>query len=171
MTQGRMHGKYKAYTVARRIFICLTIAFCLAPVIFAAICILPEIKDAGEAWMLSGGVVSTLAVVVFLLRAVLKSGSSRLPWSITVFISVLLLFLLALALKAVLWYAVGTLGIVSGESSFILDAFGLVEDAYCYLIVQAVGAAVSVICELASKYCKSMLEEIKLFYLNDGGEG
>lgn len=164
MTTKKTHKRFKRFTVARRVLIALAIAFCIAPLAFAVFCILPEIDNTGDKLMLSGGVMSMLALAVFVLRTVLKSGNSKLPWTVTVFISVLLLLLISIMLKNLGAYAVWTLSGLGGEATLISDALGLVEDAYGYLIMQVIGAAAGIACELAAGYCKAMLEEIKLFF-------
>ena len=86
-----------------------------------------------------------------------------MPWTLTLFLSANLSLIMILVIKAAGWFAIGALSNMSAEAALLHDAVNLIEKAYSYLIIQILGSYIGVICELVSKYCAGMIEEIKLF--------
>lgn len=170
--KGKTHKKYRAYTRSRRIFIMLAIVSCAFPLVYSGISIFLT-RDANGTIILGGGMLLLLGALFFLLNTVIKSGSSRLPITLSIFISVVLTFIIVLGLKI---FVDGTIREAliseSGYAAKVISKIKLaVEDAFSYLILQTIGAAVGVVLELAAKYCKAMLEEIKVFYGEDENNG
>ena len=156
--------KYRGYTRARRIFVVLAVAFCLIPVIFAALVILPKYTDVTGAVTFCGGTSVFLGIVAFIFKMIVKNSASKTPHTLTVFISVVLVFLLVLGARGILSTVTGALTeIETSATRLFLKLYDVLEDSFGYLIIQGLGAAVGLIFELAGRYCTEMLEEIKLF--------
>jgi ABC-type polysaccharide/polyol phosphate export permease len=156
--------KYRGYTRARRVFIVLAVAFCLIPVVFAALFIVPKYKDATGAVTFCGGTAALLGIVAFIFKMIVKNSASKTPHALTVFISAVLVFLLVLGARGLLSTITGTLAeIETSATRLFLKLYDVLEDSFGYLIIQILGAAVGLIFELAGRYCTEMIEEIKLF--------
>ena len=157
--------KYRGYTRARRIFIVLAVAFCLIPVIFAALVILPRYTDATGAVTFCGGTSALLGIVAFIFKMIVKNSASKTPHTLTVFISAVLVFLFVLGARGILSTVTGALAEVETSATrLFLKLYDVLEDSFGYLIIQGLGAAVGLVFELAGRYCTEMLEEIKLFH-------
>lgn len=156
--------KYRGYTRARRVFVVLAVVFCLIPVAFAALFIVPKYTDATGAVTFCGGTAALLGIVAFIFKMIVKNSASRTPHALTVFISTVLVFLLVLGARGILSTVTGALAEVETSATrLFLKLYGVLEDSFGYLIIQSLGAAVGLVFELAGRYCTEMLEEIKLF--------
>lgn len=161
----KVQKKYRGYTRARRIFVGLAVAFCLIPVIFAALVIIPRYTDATGAITFCGGTSALLGIVAFIFKMIVKNSASKTPQTLTVFISAVLVFLLVLGARGILSTVTGALAeIETSATRLFLRLYDVLEDSFGYLIIQGLGAAVGLVFELAGRYCTEMLEEIKLFH-------
>ena len=146
MDKNALQKKYRTYKWLQYITFVLSIVSCIVPVVIAGINIVPEIKNT-ESKIALGGVaifiVAGIALVVF--RSLVTKYISKLPYSLTVLISVAVALLLMICLRKI------------------------IDDAIALLIVGTIGAAVALVLELASMYFKSASAELKETYgrMND----
>jgi uncharacterized membrane protein YoaK (UPF0700 family) len=141
LDKDTINKRYRAYKWLQYITFVLSIAACTVPVVIAGINIVPEVKNT-ESKIALGGVAifvaAAIALVVF--RSLVTKYISKLPYSLTVFISVGVALLLMICLRKI------------------------IDDAIALLIVGTIGAAAGLVLELASMYFKTASKELKEMY-------
>lgn len=136
--------KYKTYKWIQYITFVLSIISCLVPVAVAAINIAPKVKETQDKIALGGVGAFILAVVALIVfRSLVSKYISKLPYTLTVLISVAAMLLLMICLKHI------------------------IDDAIAILIVSVIGSGVGFALELVSMYCKAIANELKERYKRD----
>lgn len=141
MARDKVEKKYKAYRWVQYISFVLSILSCLVPVAVAALNTAPRMQSAESKFALGGVALFFLAIFALIVfRSLVNKFISRLPYTLTVLISVGIILLLMICLERI------------------------IDDAIAILAVGVIGAAVGFVLELISMYCKAIAEETKETY-------
>ncbi len=136
-----MAKRYKRFKWAQYILFGLSLVSCLAPPVISAIRLMPSIKTTESKFALGGVAVFFAAMIILIVcRNLVRKFIHKLPYALTVMISIGIMLLLMLWIKRI------------------------IDDAIAILVVGLIGAAVSFVLELASMYCKSAADEAKEMY-------
>jgi O-antigen/teichoic acid export membrane protein len=142
MERDKLKKQYKAFRIAQLACFIASIISCVLPVVISAIRVAPNIKETEDKIALSGvGIFIVAVVVLIVFRSIVVKYISKLPYTLTVVISVGVMLLLTVCLEKI------------------------IDDAIAVLIVAFIGAAVAFVLELVSMYLKSRANEIKEIYL------
>lgn len=138
---GSIEKKKRMYKWARRITFAMSIGFCIVPVLVAAIDIVPRVESKSEVISISvvGAVIASIVVLV-VLKSLIAKYISILPYSSFVLVGSGILLALTWGLKQI------------------------IDDAIAILTIATIGACVGFAFELASRYCKNKLAELKERY-------
>lgn len=137
-----MKKRYKRFRWAQYILFVLSIASCTLPIVVSSIRIIPTAKTTGSKFALGGVAAFFCAVIVLIVcKSLVVKFISKLPFTLTVLLSIGAMLLLMLCLKQI------------------------IDDAIAILLVGLIGALAGFALELGSMLCKSMAEEAKAIYL------
>ena len=141
-----MAKRYKKFKWAQIILFSLAVISCIIPVIVAAFKIGVTVKTTESKFALGGVAVFFCAIIIIIVfRSLVGKFISKLPFTLSVLISIGALLLLMLGLK------------------YIID------DAISILCVGLIGAFAGFCFEAASMICKAQAEEAKEIYLRGAG--
>ena len=136
-----MEKKYKAYRWIQFISFALSFLCCLVPAVVAAFKIAPQAKTTESKWALGGIAIFLLAIIIIVVfRSFIRKYISKLPYTLTVLVSVTSMFLMTVCLEKI------------------------IDDAKAILLVTVIGSAAGFVFELVSMFCKAMADEIKEEY-------
>lgn len=145
MERDKLKKQYKAFRISQLVCFIASIVSCVLPIIISAIRIAPNIKETEDKIALSGvGIFIVAVVVLIVFRSIVVKYISKLPYTLTVVISVGVMLLLTVCLEKI------------------------IDDAIAILMTAFIGAAVAFVLELVSMYLKSRANEIKEIYLRGG---
>ena len=134
-----MAERYKRYVWIQRITLVLSFLSCIVPVFVSALRAAPAMQTTESKWAL-GGVAAFFAVIISLIvcRSFIRKYISKLPYTLTVLISVTAMLLFVVCLKEI------------------------VDDAIAILFVGVIGAGIGFVLELVSMYCGAMAQDVKM---------
>ena len=149
MNKAKLNKRYKTLRWLQHITFVASIIACALPVVLSCIKAAPSVEKNGGKWALGGVVVFFGGVAVFfgaiilliVFRSLVSKFVSKLPYTLTVMVSV---------------------GAVMGLVCFLKQ---IINDAIAILAVGLVGAAVGFVLELIAMYCKAKADEVKELYV------
>ena len=142
MNKAKLNKRYKTLRWIQYITFVASIIACALPVVLSCIKAAPSVEKNGGKWAL-GGVAVFFGTIILLIvfRSLVSKFVSKLPYTLTVMVSVGAVMGLVCCLKQI------------------------INDAIAILAVGLVGAAVGFVLELVAMYCKAKADEIKELYV------
>ena len=142
MNKAKLSKRYKTFRWIQYITFVASIIACALPVVLSCIKAAPSVEKNGGKWAL-GGVAVFFGTIILLIvfRSLVSKFVSKLPYTLTVMVSVGAVMGLVCCLKQI------------------------INDAIAILAVGLVGAAVGFVLELIAMYCKAKADEIKELYV------
>ena len=133
-----MDKKLKRYRVAQVVCFGLSLASCIVPAVVTAFVAFPAVKHTESKWALGGVAVFTVALVVMIVgKSFIQKYISKIPYTLTAFVTMLAILLLLRGLS------------------------NIIDDAIVIFFVGVIGAAAGVVLELISLTLKAMADEIE----------
>ena len=142
MNKAKLNKRYKTLLWIKYITFVASIIACALPVVLSCIKAAPSVEKSGGKWAL-GGVAVFFGTIILLIvfRSLVSKFVPKLPYTLTVMVSVGAVMGLVCCLKQI------------------------INDAIAILAVGLVGAAVGFVLELIAMYCKAKADEIKELYV------
>ena len=142
MNKAKLNKRYKTFRWIQYITFVASIIACALPVVLSCIKAAPSVEKNGGKWAL-GGVAVFFGTIILLIvfRSLVSKFVSKLPYTLTVMVSVGAVMGLVCCLKQI------------------------INDAIAILAVGLVGAFVGFVLELIAMYCKAKADEVKELYV------
>ena len=98
-----METKYKMYRWIQFISFVLSFLCCLVPTVVAAFKVTPQVKTTESKWALGGIAIFLLAIIMIIVfRSFIRKYITKLPYTLTVLVSVATMFLLTICLEKII---------------------------------------------------------------------
>ena len=141
MIKENLEKRYKVLKWIQYITFVMSIVSCTVPLIIACFRVVPAVKSGEERWSIVGvAAVITSVILLIVLRSLVRKVIDKLPYTLVVLVSVVVMLIAAICLKRI------------------------IDDAIAVLWVAAISCAVAFVLELTSMFCKIMADNTKEEY-------
>lgn len=141
MIKEKLEKRYKTFRWIQYIAFVTSIVACTVPLIIACFRVVPAVKSGEERWSIVGvAAVITSVILLIVLRSLVRKIIDKLPYTLIVLVSVVVMLIAAICLKRI------------------------IDDAIAVLWVAAISCAAAFVLELTSMLCKIMADNTKEEY-------